>query len=81
MNIAKGVSFEIKFTYKKDKQQSITMLNKLWKPKTGSYCLFRKISAAELFPEALVYDSRLIETKTGRYYLYAPKALEIRREN
>jgi hypothetical protein len=57
-NIVKGGSFEIKFRYKKDKQQSITVLNKHWKLKKGVYCLFRKKRTAESLPEELVYDSR-----------------------
>jgi hypothetical protein len=50
-------------------------------PKTGAYCLFTKMRAAESLSEELVYDSRLIKTKACHYYLCVPKPVEIRSEN
>jgi len=41
----------------------------------------RTMKSAEPLPEVLLYDSRLMKTKTGHYHLFVPKPLEIRSQN
>jgi len=80
-NLAKGVKFDIKFRSKKDKQQSVTVLNKHRLKKKGVFSFLRTIKSAEALPYDLVYDLRLIKTRTGHYYLCVPKLLEARSES
>ncbi len=80
-NTGKGGQFQIHFRSKKDKQQSITILNKHWSQTKGTFSFLRTVKSAEPLPEVLLYDSRLLKTKTGHYYLCAPKSLVIRSEN
>jgi len=80
-NLAKGVKFDIKFRSKKDKQQSVVVLNKYWLKRRGVFSFLRTIKSAEALPYDLVYDSRLIKTRTGHYYLYVSKILEAESES
>jgi putative transposase len=82
-NFAKdtGKSFEIKYRSKKDKQQSVVIHSKYWKCKRGHYAFLHEVKSAEPLPTNLDYDSRLIRTRLGEYYLCIPKPLELVREN
>jgi hypothetical protein len=80
-NLAKGVRFDIKFRSKKDKQQCVAVLNKHWLKEKGIFSFLRTIKSAEALPYDLVYDSRLIKTRTGHCYLCVPKPLEVRSES
>lgn len=80
-NLAKGGNFQIQFRSKKDKQQSISILNKHWGRKKGTFSFLRTMKSAEPLPEVLFYDSRLLKTRTGHYYLCVPKPLEARSED
>jgi hypothetical protein len=80
-NLAKGVKFDIKFRSKKDKKQSVGVLNKHWLKKKGVLSFLRTIKSAEALPYDLVYDLRLIKVRTGHYYLCVPKPLEARSES
>jgi hypothetical protein len=80
-NLAKGVKFDIKIRSKKDEQQSVDALNKHWLKKKEVFSFLRTIKSAEALPYDLVYDSRLIKTRTGHYYLCVPKPLEVRSES
>jgi hypothetical protein len=66
---------------KKDSTQSIVVLSKHYNKKKGEYSFLAKMKSAELLPKVLEYDSRLIRTRLGEYYLCIPKSLEIRRDN
>jgi hypothetical protein len=57
------------------------VLNKHWLEKKGVFSFPRTIKSAEALPYDLVYDSRLIKTKTGHYYLCVPKLFELRSES
>jgi len=80
-NIAKGVKFDIKFRIKKDKQQFVAVLNKNSLTDKGVFSYLRTIKSAEALPYYQVYDSRLIKTRTGHYYLCVSKLLEAERES
>lgn len=82
-NFAKdtGKPFEIKYRSKKDKQQSVVIHSKYWKCKKGHYAFLHEIESAEPLPTSLEYDSRLIRTRLGEYYICIPKPLELMREN
>jgi len=80
-NLAKSVKFDIKFRSKKDKQQSVAVLNKHWLKKKEVFSFLRTIKSAESLPYDLVYDSRLIKPRTGHYYLCVPKPLGARSES
>jgi putative transposase len=80
-NLAKGVKFDIKLRSKKDKQQSVALLNKHWLKKKRVFSFLRTINSAEALPQDLGYDSRLIKTRTGHYYLCELKPLEARSES
>jgi hypothetical protein len=67
-NLAKGVKFDIKFRSKKDRQQSVTVLNKHWLKKKGVFSFLRTIKSAEVLPYYLVYDSILLKKRTGHYF-------------
>jgi putative transposase len=76
-NLAKS----IKFRSKNDKQQFVAVLNKQWLKKKGVFSFLRTIESAEALPYDLVYDLRLIKTRTGHYYYCVPKPLEARSES
>jgi hypothetical protein len=57
------------------------VLNKHCLKKKGVFFFLRTIKSAEALPYDLVYDSRLIKTGTGHYYLCVPKPLEARSES
>jgi putative transposase len=91
-NFAKGGTFDIKPRKKKDSTQVINILYKHYnepKPKNGKkkkkgervYAFLAKMNSAESLPKALKYDSRMIRTRLGEYYLCIPKPLERRGDN
>lgn len=76
--------FEIKYkSRRRMHQDSIVIKSKDWKK--GIICPeFWKegpMQSGEPLPDSLIYDSRLIRTKLGEYYLSIPKPLEIVPEN
>lgn len=77
-------NFDIKFKSKKDKKESISVLNKKWNKKTSFYAsIFNKHTLKcskndkDLIPKELKYDSRLFKTPLNKYYLSIPEALVI----
>lgn len=78
-NLAKGKRFSLKFKSKKtDKKDSISILSKHWNNKNSFYTpIFSssKIKTNETLPEVLRYTSRLIKTRTGKYFICIPQAL------
>ena len=85
-NLAKKVrtKFQLKFRSLKDPQQSLVIHHKHWGRKRGDYSDLMgpgKIRAAEPLPNKLGYDSRLIRTRLGHYYLCIPQPLDIRSDN
>jgi hypothetical protein len=80
-NFAKGDKFQIKYRKKKDERESIPILNKHWSRKSGVYSFLSRMKSAEPLTDKLQYDSRLIRTRLGHYYLCVSKPLEIRSEN
>lgn len=78
--------FELKFRSRKASQESISIHSKHWSHRRGAFAdLFgpkwSRISASEPLPEELEYDSRLIRTRLGEYYLCIPTPLEPRGES
>ena len=76
--------FAFKFRSRKDKTQSIAVLKKHWNHTRGIYAqLFgrKTLKGHEKLPKVLKYDSRLIRTRLGHYYLCLPCELEKRSEN
>jgi putative transposase len=81
-NFAAGrEKFHIKYRSKKENQQSITMLSKHWCHSTGVYSFVREMKAAETLPQVLQYDSRIVLTRLGEYYLCIPEPLHVKAEN
>jgi putative transposase len=80
-NFVKGDQFQIKYRKKKDERESIIILNKHWGRKSGVYSFLSRMKSAEPLIDKLQYDSRLIRTRLGQYYLCVSKPLEIRFEN
>lgn len=72
--------FDVKFRSIRDNVQSIAILNKHWK-RAGIFHPMawtkEPIAAAELLPDKLNYDSRLVRDRLGRYYLCIPKPLDV----
>jgi transposase len=78
-NLAKGGYFELKFLSKKYDIGSLAVLSKKWNKKNNFYSkVFRpdKIKSTEILPEALSYTSRLIKTRTKKYYFCLPQPLD-----
>jgi putative transposase len=83
-NKAKGNNFQLKYKSKKDLCQTLSVLGKKWNKGDKSFYkpIFNpKIKSCETLPEILKYDSRLIITQTGKYYICIPEPLTIRRDN
>jgi len=80
-NFASNKKFNMKFRSKKDHQQSITILSKHWSRSRGEYAFLHKIKSAEVLPEKLEYDSRLVINRLGKFYICIPQPLNIRTEN
>lgn len=78
--------FTLKYRSRKDETESIVLLHKHYK-RPGvffpSHQFFgeQPIKAAERLPAQLDYDSRLIRTRLGHFYLCIPQPLEVRPEN
>lgn len=77
---AKGERFQVKPRSKKDPQQSVVIESKHWGRKRGAYSFLKEIKASESLPEKLGYDSRLLVTRLGHFYLCIPQPLDVRRE-
>ena len=78
--------FELKFRAVKDRQETLSIHSKHWAHKRGVYSdLFGPgwcdMKSAEDLPSDLQYDSRLIRTRLGEYYLCVPMQLEPRGES
>jgi putative transposase len=70
INKKKGEIFDMKFRSRKAPQESIVIHSKHWQAKRGPYFdLKQSLRSREKLPQDLVYDSRLIRTKLGEYYL------------
>jgi putative transposase len=83
-NFAKGEAFKMHFRSRKQPRQSIAVLSKHWGHTRGEYAqVFRKsvLRSTEPLPEKLDYDSRLLYTKLGEYYLCIPMPLEVKHES
>ena len=81
-NFKKGTHFDLKYIRKKDPAQSMSILKKWWKQKTGSYAsVLCNLKATEPLPTLLHCDSRLIKTATNKYYMCLPIPLEHAGEN
>jgi putative transposase len=83
-NFAKntGRPFKIKPRTKKDERESIVIHSKHYNKSRGVYHkIFHGIKSAEPLPAKLEYDSRLLRTRLGHYYLCIPKPLEITHES
>jgi IS605 OrfB family transposase len=81
---AKGGKFQLKYKSKKDPCQSLSVLGKKWNKGDKSFYkpIFNpKIKSSETLPKTLNYDSRLLITQTGKYYLCVPEPLVIKRDN
>lgn len=76
INKNKEEKFEMKFRSRKAPQESIVIHAKHWTHKKGPYHELKQgLRSTEELPEDLVYDSRLIRTKLGEYYMCIPKPL------
>ena len=78
--------FELKFRTVKDRQETLSIHSKHWAHKRGVYSdLFGPgwcdMKSAEDLPSDLQYDSRLIRTRLGEYYLCVPMQLQPRGES
>lgn len=79
--------FQFKFRSKKDETQSIVVLKKHWKhfknknTKYGWLFDNRVLRGHEPLPEKLDFDSRLIRTRLGHYYLCIPTLQEIQSDS
>jgi len=84
---AKGEQFDIKFRSKKDGESSIAVLKKHWKKNQWFRTFFKAagcetlIRSSEVLPDVLHADSRMVQTRDGKYYLCLVKPLEVRGEN
>jgi len=78
----------LKYKSKKDKQQTITIRSKNWnKPKSAYAEIFNSKLKAEKhkkrnskykLPKKLNYDSKLIKTKVGHYFISIPAPLKMK---
>jgi putative transposase len=76
----KRKNFTIGFRSKKAMSQSIAILGKHWKSSGIFHPTFwgkHALKSSEPLPTSLEYDSRLIRTKLGHYYLCIPQPLEL----
>ena len=83
-NNEKGNKYTIKYINKKNNSESLSVLSKKYNKKNNFYSsIFKPINlkSSEKLPETLTYTSRLIKTKTNRYYLCIPRPLELQSEN
>jgi putative transposase len=76
---AKRTRFHLKFRSRKDDQQSIAVLKKHWCHTKGVYSSVfgrGKLMSPETLPDKLAFDSRLIKTRLGHWYLCLPLELK-----
>lgn len=79
--------FQIHFKTRKEmssKCESISVLSKHWNKKNNFYSQIfapKNIYCTEKLPEKLLYDSRLMRTPNGKYYLCVPQPLEVRSDH
>jgi putative transposase len=76
-------TFTVRFKSRKAPTQSLVIHSKHWKdgrmyPKSFGA---EPLRATEPIPASLGYDSRLIRTRLGEFYLCIPMPLQVRREN
>ena len=81
-----GCHFTLGFRSKKAPQEALVIHSKHWNHTRGVFAdLFGKswckMKSAEPLPSTLLYDSRLIRTRLGEFYLCVPSPLEPRGEN
>ena len=74
-------NFFIRFKRRKDRKDSILISCRNWLSKKGEFSFLKNIKSSEPLPDDLKYDSRIIKTKLGEYYLCIPKPLDMRSEN
>lgn len=74
-----GKKYHLKFRSRKDASQSLVVLKKHWRHKNGKYSMVfgpNAIQSTEQLPECLEFDSRLIKTRLGHWYLCLPLELK-----
>jgi len=80
-------NYKFKFRIKKDKQQSIAILSKCFNAKRGIVGILMKDMDAiynkqiQKLPDHINYDSRIIRTRLGEYYLSIPMPLQVKSDN
>jgi putative transposase len=75
--------FKFKFRSIRDQQETISIHSKYWASKRGMYgdlfgLRWCDMESAEDMPYDISYDSRLIRTRLGEYYLCVPMQIEPR---
>jgi putative transposase len=83
MKVVGFKKFDMHFRSKKAESESIVINAKHWKNGRIAYSAFGKelLRSAEPLPDDLIYDTRLVKKRSGRYYLCVLSPLEIRSEN
>ena len=78
-NFAKKEFFKIKYKTRKSKE-SISVLGKHWIHNRGEYSkvFTSKMKCERPLPKKLNYDSRIIKTETGEYYICLPRLLKVK---
>lgn len=81
---AKRERFDLKFRSRKDETQSLVVHSKHWQHKRGVFAAVfgsTVLRAHQPLPDVLPYDSRLIRTRLGKWYMCIPQPLAVRSEN
>ena len=74
--------FEIKFRSKKALQESVVVHHKFYKAKSGHFAFIKNMqTSSDKLPPLIFYDSRLVRTRLGEYYMCIPEPLDIKGEN
>jgi putative transposase len=74
-NFSKKEFFKLKYKTRKSKI-SVSVLAKHWTHKKGEFSkIFKKMKCEKPLPKKLNYDSRIIKTETGEYYICIPRLL------
>lgn len=82
-NLRRAEPFEMKFRSKKHRQvESIVIHHKYWKDGSMYPTLFGRgrLKSAHPIPPELGYDSRLLRTRLGKFYLVVSKPMVVRSE-
>ncbi len=69
-------NFKMSFRSRKAEAQSIAILAKHYNRKRGKYAWIKHIKAHQPLPAEINYDSRLLRTRLGHYYLCLPLPLD-----